>query len=60
MPKNIDLRTAVLKSGVKWYQIADAMGRQESSLSRMLRRELTSEQKKEILEIVETIKKERR
>ncbi len=43
--QNEDIRRAAAGAGVKLWQIAEAMGMADSSLSRKLRRELADEDK---------------
>jgi len=50
--KNTDIRYAAAGAGVKLWQIADALGIPDSSLSRRLRRELPAEEKEKIREII--------
>ena len=49
---NNDIRSAALSSGVKLWQIADALHIADSSLSRKLRHELPTEEKAKILNII--------
>lgn len=49
---NQDIRRAAAASGVRLWQIADACGIADSSLSRMLRRELPTTKKQEIFAII--------
>lgn len=53
---NIDIRTAIMQSGKKQWEIANKLGIQDSSLSRLLRAELTPEKKSEILKAIEELK----
>ncbi len=55
---NTDIRRAAADAGVKLWQIADALGIADSSLSRKLRRELTCEEKENIMSIIAEISKE--
>lgn len=55
---NKDIRNEAKESGVKLWQIAEKLGLQDSSLSRMLRHELSEEKKSEIRQIISELKKE--
>lgn len=55
---NTAIRIAVASSGVKLWQIAEALGIADSSLSRKLRRELPAEEKQKILAIIDQLKEE--
>ena len=56
--RNLDVRRAAAGAGVKLWQIAEAMGMADSSLSRKLRRELPESEKAEIFRIVERLGRE--
>lgn len=47
--KNIKLREAIKRSGVRHWQVAEALGVGESTFGRMLRRELPYEKKLQVL-----------
>ncbi len=49
---NCDIRLAAAGAGVKLWQIADALGIADCSLSRKLRKELPQEEKEKILAII--------
>jgi len=53
---NYRIRNALLKNNVKHWQLAEKMGITDFSLSRKLRRELTEEEQKKIISLVESIK----
>lgn len=53
---NIEIRTAIKKSGFKHWQIADMIGVADTTFCRMLRRELSEDKKQEILTAVQTAK----
>lgn len=55
---NIDVREAANRSGVKLWQIADAMGIADSNFSRKLRKELPQEEKERIFSIIKQISEE--
>lgn len=52
---NIDVRRAAAGNGVRLWQVADALGIADAQLSRKLRKELTSEEKQKIFEIIQNI-----
>ena len=56
---NIDIREVARSSGVKLWEIGDVLGVCDSSFSRKLRKELSEEEKQNILEIIERIRKEK-
>ena len=51
----MDIRLAAASSGVKLWQIADALGMTDGNFSRKLRKELSQEEKAEILAIIKRI-----
>ena len=53
--KNMDIRLAAASSGVKLWQIADALGMTDGNFSRKLRKELPQEEKAKIFAIIERI-----
>ena len=55
---NQDIRRAAAGEGVKLWQIADALGIADCSLSRKLRKELPQEEKERIFEIIKDLSKE--
>lgn len=56
--KNQEIRMAVKKSGVRFWMVAEELGIQDSALSRKLRKELSSEEKEEILGIIDRLAQE--
>lgn len=50
---NLDIRRAAAGAGVKLWQVAEALGIADCSLSRKLRRELPQEEKARILAIIQ-------
>lgn len=56
---NAAIRQTARDSGVSHWQIADALGVSEGWLCRRLRHELPESEQARILEIIETIAKER-
>ena len=55
---NVKIRTALFKSGIKHYQAAEALGISDETFSRWLRHELPPDKQKEILNVIEKLKKE--
>ena len=53
--KNIDIRAAAAKSGVRLWEIAEALGISDGNLSRRLRKELTEAEKTQIFSIIDEI-----
>lgn len=56
--KNNDIRQKAQKLNVKLWQIAEELGVTDSTFSKMLRKELSAEQKEKIFTIITTLKKE--
>lgn len=56
--KNLDVRRATAGSGVRLWQIADALGIADCNLSRKLRKELPDEEKKAIFAIIQDLSRE--
>jgi hypothetical protein len=52
---NQDIRAMIKKSNVHAYEVADLIGVHENTLFRMLRRQLTDEEKKRIFIAIETL-----
>lgn len=58
---NIEVRAAIKKARLFSYEVAAALGITESSFSRkMSRKEMDSEEKKQILAVIERLSKEER
>ncbi|WP_295629755.1 hypothetical protein [uncultured Intestinimonas sp.] len=55
---NQDIRRTAAGAGVKLWQIADALGIADCSLSRKLRKELPQEEKEEIFTIIQKLSQE--
>lgn len=53
---NFDVRKAIEDAGLYKYEIAEALGVCDSGFSKMLRKELPEEKKKEIFGIIERLK----
>lgn len=56
--KNVDVRTRAKQAGVRLWQIAQALGMQDSNFSKLLRTELPQEKKGEICSIIQRLEKE--
>lgn len=54
---NIEIRTELMKSGMKKYELAEQLGITDSALSRKLRKEFSNDEKKKILKIIKNFKK---
>lgn len=55
---NQDIRRTAAGAGVKLWQIAEALGIADCSMSRKLRRELPAEEKERIFAIIDRLAKE--
>lgn len=55
---NQDIRRTAAGAGVKLWQIAEALGIADCSLSRKLRRELPQEEKDQIFSIIRELSRE--
>ena len=53
MLKNTEIREAIRKKRLRYYEIAEALGIAPETLSRKLRTELPPDKQEEILEIIE-------
>lgn len=58
MKANMKIREKARNSGVRLWQIADALGMQESLFSKKLRKELDEEEQVKILSIIDELAKE--
>lgn len=56
---NIDIRCAAGGYGIRLWQVAEAIGMNESAFSRKLRKELPQEEKEKILAAIDKLAKER-
>jgi hypothetical protein len=56
--KNQDIKRTAAGAGVKLWQVAEALGIADCSLSRKLRRELPAEEKAKIFAIIDRLAKE--
>lgn len=53
---NLEIRQKIEQRRLKYWEVADALGIHAGSFSRMLRKELTAEQKQKVLDAIESIK----
>lgn len=58
MKANMKIRENAKNGGVRLWQIADALGMQESLFSKKLRKELPEDEQEVILNIIEALAKE--
>ncbi len=49
---NIEIRTELLRVGMKKYELAELLGIADSALSRKLRKELPDNEKQRIIDII--------
>ena len=57
---NKEIRVTAKVHGVKMWQIAEALGIQDSALSRRMRHELPDDERKQIIGIIENIAQQRK
>ena len=50
--KNIEIRTTLMKAGMKQYKLAALLNVTETKFSKMLRTELTQQEKDRIIQII--------
>lgn len=55
---NRDIRNTAGGYGIRLWQVAEAIGMNESAFSRKLRKELPQEEKEKILAVIEKLAKE--
>ena len=58
MKANMKIREKAINNGVRLWQIADALGIQESMFSKKLRKELEEKEQAKILSIIDELAKE--
>lgn len=56
---NLDIRKAIETSNFKYWQVANKLGMTDGNFSRMLRIELTKENKERVLNAIKELKEER-
>ena len=54
---NKEIRTAMFEANVRQWQLAERLGKNETFVCRMLRKELPEDQKQEILATIEALAK---
>lgn len=52
---NIEIRTYAMQNGVKLYEVAKALRVSDSTMTLIMRRDLTAEKKQEIMTIIDQI-----
>lgn len=57
--RNQEIRQAAEEAGVKLWEIAEELGITDSYFSRKLRRDLPDEEKRRILNIIKSLRRER-
>ena len=55
---NVDVRCTAAGNGIRLWQIADALGISDCSLSRKLRKELSAEEKAAVFAIIRNLSQE--
>lgn len=55
---NKDIRQMIKKSGLKYWQVAEVYGLTDGNFSRLLRKELTFDEKAKVFEAIDVAKKE--
>lgn len=55
---NVDVRRTAAGNGIRLWQIADALGISDCSLSRKLRKELSAEEKATVFAIIQKLSQE--
>lgn len=53
---NTDIRQAITDSGLKYWQVADALNVADSTFTKWLRKELDPEKKAAVMEAIEKLK----
>ena len=53
---NQEIRIAIVKANLKYYQVADKIGIQKQNFSRKLRFELSTKEKEKVLNAIEELK----
>jgi DNA-binding transcriptional MerR regulator len=57
MKHNLDIRKTAKEKGVYLWQIADYLGMHDTNFSKLLRKELPTNKRKEILQIIDELAK---
>lgn len=58
--ENLDIRSRAITKGVLLWEIAEAIGITDATLSRRLRRELPADERERVLKVIEQIADERK
>ena len=56
--KNADVRKAIEGAGVRYWQVAKALGIGDTTFSRRLRSEMSKEEKEQIFQAISKVEKE--
>ena len=56
---NTDIRQAITESGLKYWQVADALNVSDSTFTKWLRKELDPDKKAAVLKAIDKLKAER-
>ena len=56
---NQEIRIAIIKANLKYYEVADKLGILEHNFSRKLRYELSEKEKARVLQVIEELKQEK-
>lgn len=59
MKKNLEIRKALAKNGMRQWELADALGISESTMVKRLRKELPQDEKTRILNIIDKYQAEK-
>ena len=54
--ENLEIRNAILKANLKQWEVAEKYGLSESNFSRLLRRDLSSDKKSKVIDIINSLK----
>ena len=57
--KNTDIRESAKQAGVRLWEIAERLGMNDGNFSRKLRKELSSQEREKIMEIINELAKEK-
>lgn len=53
---NLEIRTAIEKKRLKYYEVAEVVGIDECTLSKWMRKELDGERRKRVLDAIRKLK----
>lgn len=57
---NLTIREQILKNGLRYYMVAEKLGIGETTFCRWLRRELSPEREKEVLQAIDELVQKRK